>query len=449
MASRVTGARDSAAAMFWLAGGALSIGSGIWSMHFVGMLALLLPIPLAYDLWLTLLSLLLPIAASALGLHTVRGGALSTPTLLVAGTAIGIAIVSMHYTGMAAMRMRPPIRYEPTLVGASIVIAVLGAIGSVWSAFRLRMETILSAFWKKAGSALVLGGGGIAGMHYTGMSAALIPPDSVCTAGLQVVDNVWLAGAVSAFSILFLAMTMLISALDAYAATRLETRVAERTADLGRSNQRLLEVEESERRQIARELHDRIGQNLTALGINLNVVKAELPPSTAEPILRRLDDSIALVESTGEAIVNVMSELRPPMLDDHGLLPALRWHANQFSERTGIEVEVHGDENARPRQEVEIALFRIAQEALTNVARHSGARHVRIALERSGPDWILRIGDDGTGLAKEPRRGLGMLTMKERAQALGGHVEIDSAPDGGTRVTVRIPEDGDSNPDRR
>ena len=223
-------------------------------MHFVGMLAFRLPIPMSYDVSITLLSLMLPILVSGYGLHAVSGGALNARRLMIGGVLIGIGIVSMHYTGMAAMKMQPPIRYEPLLVGLSILVAVAASVIGLWSAFKLRLETILSAFWKKAGSALVMGAG-ISGMHYTGMAAAIFAPNGLSTVGPQNIDDVWLAGAVGGFSLVFLAATLLISAFDAYRAERarklvdglrqahseLEARVADRTAELARTNQALLD----------------------------------------------------------------------------------------------------------------------------------------------------------------------------------------------------------------
>jgi PAS domain S-box-containing protein len=160
----------------------------------------------------------------------------------------------MHYTGMAAMQMAPPIRYQPLLLGLSVLIGIVASMIALWSAFEFRFETILSAFWKKAGSALVMGVA-ISGMHYTGMAAAIFAPDSICTVNPRNINNTWLAGAVGGFSLLFLTATLLISAFDAYLAdlsakhaehldrlnTGLEARVAERTAELARTNAFLME----------------------------------------------------------------------------------------------------------------------------------------------------------------------------------------------------------------
>ena len=161
----------------------------------------------------------------------------------------------------------------------------------------------------------------------------------------------------------------------------------------------------------------------------------------------RLDDAATLVDATAGAIENVMSELRPPMLDDYGLLPALQWYANEFSSRTGIEVSVNGDEKSgRLPQASEIALFRVMQEALNNVAKHAHAKHVRIVLERTGTHFSMSVADDGIGMDRggaaptvRRRPGLGMVNMRERAQAVGGDFEVGPAPGGGTRIAVRVP----------
>jgi NO-binding membrane sensor protein with MHYT domain/two-component sensor histidine kinase len=480
LASRCSAWQGHKAAWYWQTGGAISQGSGIWSMHFVGMLAFRLPIPMSYDVWITLLSLILPILASGYGLHAASRGALNARRLVMGGVLIGIGIVSMHYTGMAAMKMQPPIRYEPLLVSLSILIAVAASVVGLWSAFKLRLETILSAFWKKAGSALVMGAG-ISGMHYTGMAAAIFAPNSLSTVSPQDIDDVWLSSAVGGFSLLFMAATLLISAFDAYRAERaakladglrqahseLEARVAERTAELARTNQALLdqiaernaaneqiralsrhlvEAQESQRKELSRELHDRVGQNLTGLDINLNILKTQLSGDDRAELRSRLEDSISLVGSIADAIENVMSELRPPMLNDHGLLAALHWYAKEFSQRTGIDATVRGKvPQQRLAQEIEITLFRIAQEALNNVSKHARATRVELDLQHSGDECILSVSDNGIGFDPAvsskvmSRPGRGMVTMRERAQAVGGQLEIKAAPGGGTQILVWVP----------
>ena len=134
------------------------------------------------------------------------------------------------------------------------------------------------------------------------------------------------------------------------------------------------------------------------------------------------------------------------MLDDHGLAAALDWHARNFSKRTGIGVAVRAGEPAlRPAPQVEIALFRVAQEALNNVAKHARARRVEIALDHANGEYVMSVQDDGIGFDRveatldKPKPGLGMVTMRERAQAVGGRFEVQALPGRGTRLTVRVP----------
>ncbi len=247
----------------------------------------------------------------------------------------------------------------------------------------------------------------------------------------------------------------------------LEQRVEARTADLSRANvllvqevserarvqealrqsrrqlrelsARLAAVEEAEKQHLARELHDQVGQNLTALGINLNIVRAQLPPELAS-LQPRLDDALALVEETTERIRNVMAELRPPVLDDYGLVAALRWYAEQFTARMGLPVTVEGPGLApRLAPAVEIALFRVVQEALTNVAKHAQASRATVALTSNQAGVRLVVADDGVGFDVSHRgQSWGLMGMTERAQGVGASFRIESSPQQGTRVIVEV-----------
>ena len=208
---------------------------------------------------------------------------------------------------------------------------------------------------------------------------------------------------------------------------------------------RLGEVQETERQQLAGELHDRIGQNLTALNLNLTIIDQLLPADISPVVHRRIEDSIGILGETARRVRNVMAELRPPMLDDYGLLPALRWVGEQFVTRTGIAVRVDGPATeSRLPLRLETALFRIAQEALNNVAKHARAHEVRITFEPTDRRVRLSIADDGVGFdVMAAQRNVdtphwGMLTMQERAASMGGTVRLDSAPGLGTRVVVEI-----------
>lgn len=209
---------------------------------------------------------------------------------------------------------------------------------------------------------------------------------------------------------------------------------------------RLAEAEEAERRRLVQELHDQVGQNLTALGINLNFVRAQVTEEIADAVRFRLDESLALIEQTVECIRNVMADLRPPVLDNHGVVAALRWYGAQIASRTGITVTVQGEEPvSRLNPSVETALFRIAQEALTNVVKHAQATEVTITVEMNEATACLVIADNGVGfdftrlLTTYEHQGWGLLTIAERARAVGGHCHIESYPGQGTRVVVEVP----------
>jgi PAS domain S-box-containing protein len=208
---------------------------------------------------------------------------------------------------------------------------------------------------------------------------------------------------------------------------------------------RLAEAEEVERQRVARDLHDLVGQNLNALGINLNLLRRHLPEATPELVRSQLDDSLALVQETSASIRRVMENLRPPMLDDFGLVATLHWYGAQFASRTGIAVTVQGQEpTPRLAAPLESALFRIVQEGLTNVAKHAQATQVTVTVAADDGGVRLVVADDGVGfnlahlVPPDGHRGWGLITMAERAEAVGGCCRIESQPQQGTRVVVEV-----------
>jgi PAS domain S-box-containing protein len=210
------------------------------------------------------------------------------------------------------------------------------------------------------------------------------------------------------------------------------------------TSRRLVEVQEAERRHLARELHDRVGQNLTALGINLSIVASGLPAGSKPELAGRLEECSSLVEGTVDAMRNVMAELRPHALDDYGLPAALRSLATGFSRRTGIQVAFEGDApGAELPKPVDLAMFRIAQEALNNVAKHSNAQRVEIAIRRTNGRATLSVRDNGIGF--DPKRiespspdaaGWGLLIMRERAEAVGARFSLKAGLNTGVQVLV-------------
>lgn len=215
--------------------------------------------------------------------------------------------------------------------------------------------------------------------------------------------------------------------------------------EAAKASRRLVEVQETERRDLANELHDLVGQNLTALNISLNIVKMESAASMSAQVGARLEDSMRLVEETAESIRNVMMTLRPAVLDDYGLTPALRWYVEQFIRRTGVPAAVI--EQGLPRRlppAAEETLFRIAQEALGNVAKYARAGKVTVTLDTTPLRSRLTIADDGCGFdpsACQPPvkgHGWGLMIMRERALAVDAALTVESAPGGGTRIIITL-----------
>jgi PAS domain S-box-containing protein len=213
-------------------------------------------------------------------------------------------------------------------------------------------------------------------------------------------------------------------------------------ADLSR---RVVAVQEEERRRLAGELHDRTSPNLAAASLNLGMIAADLPPRVPDGLESRLADTRALLAETIAGIRDVCADLRPATLDYAGLPRALREYAEQISRRTGIAVKVSGESPAaRLNADSESMLFRIAQEALTNCAKHAQASAVSIELSFGKPHTELTISDNGPGFDPKAlgqsghRPGLGLLTMRERVEFAGGKFTLESAPGKGTRIRVEI-----------
>ncbi len=220
----------------WMCGGALAMGSGVWSMHFIGMLAFSLPIDLGYDLTLTLVSLMIAVLSSGFALWLINQPSLPLLQLACGALIMGTGISSMHYMGMAAMRMQPGIDYDPQLFSASLAIAVCASAAALWIAFRLRRQTPYVR--QIRGAAAVLMGIAIVGMHYTGMAAASFPEGSYCGAlgtGLKGDGLVYL---VLITTLAVIAVALLTSVLDA----RLVARTTELARSLTLANQELTQL---------------------------------------------------------------------------------------------------------------------------------------------------------------------------------------------------------------
>ena len=241
-------------------------------------------------------------------------------------------------------------------------------------------------------------------------------------------------------SLLFASASVMLALIFAGVTVRMASQLIRRmewqTAELGRVSFHMLEDQEAAARRFSHELHDELGQSLSAVKTNLAALDGDghLPAERLSDCLRLVDEAIGNVRQMSQL-------LRPTILDDFGLAAGLRWLSEGFAQRTGIEVICDVPFEGRLPDETETHLFRIAQEALTNVARHASAKHVRIRLEALGGQAVLTIADDGCGLGTTPAnaRGLGLIGMRARARSAGGDVAIRSRPGDGVLIEVRVP----------
>jgi signal transduction histidine kinase len=234
----------------------------------------------------------------------------------------------------------------------------------------------------------------------------------------------------------------------------MEAKVRERTADLARVNlnlrelsARLLQLQDEERRRIARELHDSVGQMLAALSMNLSTVRSDVERLTRTTA--SLIDSESLVKDMVSEVRTISYLLHPPLLDELGLPSALRWYVDGFSQRSGIQVDLDLPEDfGRLPADQETAIFRVVQECLTNIHRHSGSPIARIRVRQRDEEISVEIADKGKGIPPEKLQemattgtpGVGIRGMQERLRQLGGTAEIQSS-EKGTLVSVRLPVD--------
>jgi signal transduction histidine kinase len=207
-------------------------------------------------------------------------------------------------------------------------------------------------------------------------------------------------------------------------------------------SRRMVEVQEAERQSISRELHDEVGQTLGALLVDVGQLSNVVPPGDA-----LAKEQISRIKGAAEAAVRAIRDmallLRPPMLDDLGLLPALEWQARETSRRSDMEVEVHaGELPGNLPDRVRTGIYRLVQEALQNAARHAHAKNARVVVKSEADKVEVEISDDGVGFQPERTRGMGILGMEERVRQLGGTLDLKSAPGKGTTLRAALPLDG-------
>lgn len=542
------------------------MGLGIWSMHFTGMLAFNLPVPVFYDWPTVLLSLLVAILASAVALYIVSRKKMGRVQALTGSVLIGFGIASMHYIGMAAMRLYADCHYSPLLVTASVVVAVIASLAALEFTFGYREDFRGTSLAKVTSAALM--GAAIFLMHYTGMMSAsfvpstappamshavsisslglsgiaigslLVPGAAIWTSSVdrriaagqareleagerlqQIAENlpIALALANSDFTeILYVnhayqeiwgrtlenfyrePMSMLEGIhpedrehlaeslrglIGGVPIANLECRVVrpdgsiswvvcrgntvrdarghvhrlagsaqditplkEAQEQLRRLSRRLLGLQDEERRRIARELHDSTGQNLVALATMLGRLR-DLAPLDSKESRTLLSECEALLEQSIREVRTLSYVLHPRVLDEDGLEDAIRDYVEGFTKRSGIQVDLElSPRLGRLPRDVELAVFRVVQESLSNVQRHSGSQRAKIRIDRD-PNLILEVSDNGRGAFGGGRRdndgpvlevGVGIPSMRERIRLVGGQLVIDSDSNG-TIVRVTMP----------
>jgi signal transduction histidine kinase len=489
LASRVSSSSGKVA-MYWQIGGAVSMGTGIWSMHFIAMLAYKLPIQMGYDIPITLLSLLLAIISSGFALHTLNRDVLTVKRLLVSGTAMGIGIATMHYTGMAAMRMFPPIQYDPLLFALSVLIAIGASVAALWICFHLRSDQTTNLGLKQFGAALIMGVA-IVGMHYTGMAAATFAPNSICLGNPQQVDNLWMASAIAGCTLLFLIATILLSIFDA----RLTSNTAKYAQSLLVTNESL-KAEINERTRAEQALQQ---VNVTLLELKIAAESANHAKSTflanvshelrtpLTLILAPLEQLITLEQAPGNWRTQIERVQRNAMLLLHRvndildfskaeankfevhlkkmnlveLIPTMIGDATPLAERKSCSLDCHVDPELTAVYSDPAHLEKIFLNLLSNALKFTpegGAIHVQVSLV-GDDEFEFSITDSGIGIPEDKLSllfnrfqqidnsatrvhsgtGIGLALVKELAELLGGSVGVESTLGNGSRFFVCLP----------
>jgi PAS domain S-box-containing protein len=232
----------------------------------------------------------------------------------------------------------------------------------------------------------------------------------------------------------------------------LEERVRERTAELELSRERyralsgyLQDRIEKERAHISREIHDVLGQDMTAMNMGLHRLERSFQ-ETGDSRLAQVAELRLLVAGTLETVRRISRELRPPMLDELGFAEAVAWQVRTFAQASGLRVDQHMENLPELPAALATSLYRVLQECLTNAARHSGGNRLHVAVQAAQGELVMRVADNGRGITREQAEAsgsLGLLGMRERVRLAGGTLTVDRLPKGGTEVVVRVPLTGE------
>jgi diguanylate cyclase len=443
------------AAPAWLLGGGTAMGIGIWSMHFVGMLALSLPVEIAYDVAITLFSLVIAVAVSTFALHMASRERVGALPLVGAALAMGAGICAMHYVGMAAIRIDPPIRYDFAWVAASFAIAIAASFGALGVVFAAREE---QSVWWRYRKALGAAGMGLAitGMHYAGMVAAQFPAEATSSTS-GIVNKAWLAGSVTAVTLLVLFATLLLSFIEARAAAlaaRMQASLAAAT-ESSRAKDEFLAM-------LGHELRNPLASISTSAHLLRHAEPRSADWNLAQEVIARQSAHLAHILDdlldVGRAIAGKISLERAPLELDGAVqraLDALRAAGKTASRQVDYRGESAWVDADRTRVE------QVLSNLVSNAVQHTRPDgRIELRVTRSGGQVELTVRDDGAGMDAETvahafelfyqgrqgpdrkRGGLGIgLTLARRIVELhGGTIEVASPGVGhGATFTVRLP----------
>jgi PAS domain S-box-containing protein len=243
-------------------------------------------------------------------------------------------------------------------------------------------------------------------------------------------------------------ITILSLVLNVTERKKTEETLRQSYEEIRRLTEHLQKVREEERKNISREIHDELGQQLTAIKMDVAWIDKKIPEETPD-IKRKLKNMITLLDGSNQSIRRILSELRPRILDDHGLLEAIEWQGRQFSEATGIPVKFTTlEKDLKVSELLATCIFRVCQEAFTNITRYAQAKNISNSISITGENIVVIIEDDGIGFdttSVQSKKTFGILGMKERVLSLGGKFELVSSPGKGTKITVSLPYEDKKN----
>ncbi len=437
----------------WLLGGGVAMGIGIWSMHFVGMLALTLPIEIAYNIGVTLLSLVIAIVVSTFALHIASQNQVARTALVGAAFAMGVGICAMHYVGMAAIEITPPITYDAFWVALSFGIAIAASFAALGVAF----SAVRKSGWRQYHRALGAVGMGlaIAGMHYVGMVAAEFPQSAA--SGGTTVDKGWLAGSVATITLVVLVGTLLLSLIEARASARAETMRASlaEVAETNRAKDEFLAM-------LGHELRNPLASISNAVHLLQHPETSSAHRQFAQEVIARQSLHLTRIVDdlldVGRAIKGKMVLHRKPMEIQSTVAAALRAlrtagvTASRHIELTGATAWVDAD-----RTRIEQVVYNLVSNAVQHT-KEGGRIDVHVAAV--GDSVEVAVSDDGAGMdadttsrafelffqghqgPERKRGGLGIgLTLVRRIVDLhGGAIEATSGGLGsGATFNLRLP----------